>query len=101
MINEKLYDLLDRYSVNRDFSSEIKEGYRTPLEDTIASYIGEKPHFRYGGSLAKGTANINSCDLDLLSYVDSDSSYSVEDLYKNIADSLLKDGFIVEKGSTI
>ena len=100
MINKKLCDLLEKYSVDMDFSSEIKKGYRNPLEDTITSYIGEKTHFRYGGSLAKGTANINSCDMDLLSYVGSDSSYSVEDLYNNIADSLVKDNFIIEKKSS-
>lgn len=97
MVNESLLDLLKKYQVDRDFSIEIREGYRNPLEDNINSYLNEKPNYRYGGSLAKGTANTNSCDIDLLCYMDSDSSYSVKEVYEEIAKSLENNDFIIEK----
>lgn len=97
MVNQSLLDLLKKYQVDRDFSAEIREGYRNPLEDNISSYLKERPNYRYGGSLAKGTANTNSCDIDLLCYMDSNSHYSVKDLYEEIAKSLESKKFIIEK----
>lgn len=97
MVNKNLLDLLKKFQVDRDFSTEIREGYRNPLEENITSYLTEKPNYRYGGSLAKGTANTNSCDIDLLCYMDSDSLYSVHEVYEEIANSLESNNFIIEK----
>lgn len=97
MINEALKKLLDDYHVDRDFSKEVREGYRNPLEDSINNFFENKPNYRYGGSLAKGTANTNSCDIDLLCYFDSDFEMSVENIYESIAKSLEKSNYIYEK----
>ena len=97
MVNDSLLKLLKEYQVDRDFSNEIRNGYRNPLEDNINSYLEEKPNYRYGGSLAKNTANTNSCDIDLLCYMSSDSIYSVEEVYNEIAKSLEINKFIIEK----
>ncbi len=97
MVNDELLKLLDKYKIDRNFTEEIRNGYRNQLEDDINSYLNEKPNYRYGGSLAKNTANTNSCDIDLLCYMDSDSSYSVEKIYNEIANSLSNNQFIIER----
>ena len=97
MINEALQKLLDDYHVDRDFAKEVREGYRHPLEDSINNHFNIKPHYRYGGSLAKGTANINSCDIDLLCYFDSDCNMSVENIYDAIANCLAEEHYIFEQ----
>ena len=80
-VNDELLKLLDVYKVDRDFTNEIREGYRNPLEDVLNSNYDLKPNYRYGGSLAKGTANTNSCDIDLLCYFDSNYNKSLENIY--------------------
>lgn len=97
MVNDELLKLLDKYKIDRNFTEEIRNGYRNQLEDDINSYLNEKPNYRYGGSLAKNTANTNSCDIDLLCYMDSNSSYSVEKIYNEIANSLSNNQFIIER----
>lgn len=88
MVSTELNKLLDKNKVDKDFKQEVRDGYRLPLQETINKLFTNSPNYRYGGSLAKGTANINSCDIDLLCYMDADCEYSVEEIYNNIANSL-------------
>ena len=102
MVNDELLKLLDNYCVKKDFSNEIRNGYRNPLEDTLNIMFNEKPNYRYGGSLAKGTANTNSCDIDLLCYFDSDYDKSLKDIYDETKDALIKNNYFIEcKNSAI
>ena len=67
MIVDVLCKLLKENVVDNDLRCELKEEYRIPLENTLKSaFYGVSPHIIYGGSLAKGTPNKNSCDMDLL-----------------------------------
>ena len=103
MIDEILNNILFKNKVNKDFNEEVKNGYRLPLQDTINQGFEQiKPNFRYGGSLAKGTANINDCDIDLLCYLPSNSDLSVENIYKTIEKTLQKSNYIYQsKNSAI
>lgn len=92
-----LNDLLNFYKIDSNLSAEIKEGYRHPLESVIGEVFENKPHFRYGGSIAKGTANSNSCDMDLLCYYDSDVNITVENIYNEIAKKLEKENFYIKR----
>ena len=47
-VNDELLKLLDVYKVDRDFTNEIREGYRNPLEDVLNSNYDLKPNYRYG-----------------------------------------------------
>ncbi len=102
MVLDRLNELLSKYKVDRDFSKEIKEGYRNPLENDLNLFFNDKPNYRYGGSLAKMTANSNSCDIDLLCYFDSDNNDSLETIYNETFDALIKSSYLVEpKNSAI
>ncbi|MCR4660686.1 MAG: nucleotidyltransferase domain-containing protein [Clostridia bacterium] len=90
MVNDVLNNILDINNVTNDFREEVKNGFRLPLQDTINKMFETKPNYRYGGSLAKGTANKNSCDIDLLCYFDSDNNMSIEKIYMNVVKSLEK-----------
>lgn len=102
MILEALKKILSDYKVNRDFAKEIKEGYRNPIENDLNDYFSEIPNYRYGGSLAKKTANTNSCDIDLLCYFDSSYDKSVEEIYNDALNALEKSSYVIEpKNSAI
>ena len=102
MVVEELNRLLNEHRVNKDFREEVKEGYRLPLQEVINTKFEAKPNYRYGGSLAKGTPNSNSCDIDLLCYVDSDCGLSVENVYNNVKDALSNSNYIFQcKNSAI
>ena len=102
MVVDCLNKLLNEYKVDRDFSSEIKTGYRSPLEKDLNNYYDERPNYRYGGSLAKATANTNSCDIDLLCYFDSDNSDSLESIYNKTIKALKNALYLFEaKNSAI
>lgn len=103
MINEFLCNILSENKIDKDFNDEVKNGYRLPLQDIINQGFEQiKPNYRYGGSLAKGTANINDCDIDLLCYLPSDVNLSVENIYKTIEKSLNKSCYLYQsKNSAI
>jgi len=103
MINDILSDILYENKVDKDFNKEVKYGYRMPLQETInKAFDNIKPNYRYGGSLAKGTANKNDCDIDLLCYLPSDISLSVENIYKTVESSLQNSNYLYEvKNSAI
>lgn len=102
MVVDCLNKLLDEFKVDRDFSLEIKTGYRSPLEKDLNNYYDEKPNYRYGGSLAKTTANSNSCDIDLLCYFDSENNDSLELIYNKTKEALLSASYFFEpKNSAI
>lgn len=102
MVVDSLNKLLSDYKVNRDFSKEIREGYRNHLEKDINLYFDKSPNYRYGGSLAKMTANSNSCDIDLLCYFDNDNKDNLETIYNKILKSLINASYLVEpKNSAI
>ena len=94
MVDEMLKKLLDQYMVKENLINEIRNGYRNPIEDDLNNYYQSKPNYRYGGSLAKGTANKNSCDIDLLCYFDSDYEKNVEMVYKETGEALKQAGYI-------
>lgn len=102
MVLDCLNNLLVEYRVDRDFSLEIKTGYRSPLENDLNNYYDEKPNYRYGGSLAKTTANSNSCDIDLLCYFDSENTDSLELIYNKTIKALRSASYLFEaKNSAI
>lgn len=102
MVLDCLNNLLVEYRVDRDFSLEIKTGYRSPLENVLNNYYDEKPNYRYGGSLAKTTANSNSCDIDLLCYFDSENTDSLELIYNKTIEALRSASYLFEaKNSAI
>lgn len=103
MINDILNDILNKNKTDKDFNKEVKYGYRLPLQYTINQNFEEiKPNYRYGGSLAKGTANIKDCDIDLLCYLPSECAISVENIYKKVENSLQASNYIYQlKNSAI
>ena len=102
MVVEKLKELLDNYSVKRDFTTDLREEYRKPLESDLNSIYEVKPNYRYGGSLAKGTANNNSSDMDLLCYFDDDYQFGLKAIYDKTYNALIKNGYICQtKNSAI
>lgn len=102
MVLDCLNNLLVEYRVDRDFSLEIKTGYRSPLEKDLNNYYDEKPNYKYGGSLAKTTANSNSCDIDLLCYFDSENTDSLELIYNKTIEALRSASYLFKtKNSAI
>ena len=103
MLTDNLFrDILSGYNVNAGLWEHFRDALRGPIEDAINACFSERPNYRYGGSLAKGTANKNSCDVDLLVYFDSDFDMSVAVIYKTVAKALREAGYIfVEKNSAI
>lgn len=103
MVNAALKELLNLYRVDNDFREEIKNGYRIPLQEVINEAFDDKPNYRYGGSLAKETANKSSCDIDLLCYMDSSSELSVECIFNKVVKALRENNqyFYTVKNSAI
>lgn len=102
MVKDSINNMLEKFRVTQEFAKNVREEYREELEKNIRRLFSEKPNFRYGGSLAKGTANTNSCDIDLLCYMSSECQLSVEDIFNTIERGLLKYGYIIEtKNSAI
>lgn len=102
MVETALNKLLDEFKVDNDLRGEFKDEYRLPLQDVINTAFDLKPNYRYGGSLAKGTANSNSCDIDLLCYLDSECGLSIENIYKTVSYALSKSNYVhVCKNSAI
>lgn len=102
-MKEILQTLLDEYKPSEDFRADVKDTYRTPIEDLLKNNVFDaKVHFRYGGSLVKGTANKDSCDVDLLCYIEATSCMSVKDIYDKTLSVLQKNSFLaVAKNSAI
>src|SRR5690554_5932577 len=97
-----LNDLLDDYKVDGKYLLEIREEYRKEVQSVLErAFSGEAKTFRYGGSLAKGTANINSCDMDLLCYLESDTNLTLKEIYNTAKKALGKDYNIEVKNSAI
>lgn len=96
-----LQSLLDKYCVTKDFQKEIREGYRVDIENTLKNIYDAKCNFRYGGSLAKSTANTNSCDIDLLTYLDNSTQKSLKEIYDITYDELKKNYICIKKNSAI
>ena len=98
MLTDQFFkDLLSKYDVKPGRWEYFRDSLRAPIERAINEHFSSKPNYRYGGSLAKGTANSNSCDVDLLVYFDSDFEMSVGDIYKEIAQVLTKTGYMLRK----
>lgn len=89
---QKCYIVTKMY---RNFSQEVREGYRHPLETDLNYFYDEKPNYRYGGSLAKGTANSNSSDIDLLCYFSSEHTKSLKNIYDDTYKALSKKNYYV------
>lgn len=102
MNDSALKKLLSKYSVNPELQKSIGTNFRSPLEDFIEKAFGERPFMRYGGSVAKYTANSNSSDIDLLCYFRSGFSMPVEMIFSTMYKELMQCGYICEpKNSAI
>lgn len=98
MLTDKfLKELLLKYQVDSKLWDSFRNTLREPIEKAINAHFSEKPNYRYGGSLAKGAANSNSCDVDLLVYFDDDFSMNVADIYDEVASALHEAGYLFEK----
>ena len=97
MVEKSLNELLSEYSVKRDFLTDLKEEYRKPLESDLNSIFQDKPNYQYGGSLAKGTANNNSSDMDLLCYFDYDYQVGLKEIYEMTYNALIKKNYLCQK----
>lgn len=97
LTDDFLKGLLSKYQVDSKQWSYFKNTLRIPIEEAINAHFSEKPNYRYGGSLAKGTANNNSCDVDLLVYFNADFNMSVENIYYEVANALRDAGYIFNK----
>lgn len=93
-----LSDLLYEYRIDRDFQTEIRQEYRLDIQKALSNaFDGVKIQFRYGGSLAKGTANINSCDIDLLCYLSNESELTLKEIYDAAAKALMENDYWIER----
>jgi tRNA nucleotidyltransferase (CCA-adding enzyme) len=75
---------------------DIRDGYREQVEGDLKNFFESNINFRYGGSLAKGTANRESCDIDLLCYFDYTSQISIENIYSSVA-KILENNYICQQ----
>lgn len=89
--------LLSKYDVKPGRWEYFRDSLRAPIERAINEHFSSKTNFRYGGSLAKGTANKNSCDVDLLVYFDSDFQMNVGTIYHEVAKALTNAGYLLQK----
>ncbi|MCK9293307.1 nucleotidyltransferase domain-containing protein [archaeon] len=93
-----LNNLLNDYKIDRDFQTEIRQEYRLDIQKALSNaFDGAKIQFRYGGSLAKGTANIDSCDIDLLCYLSSESNLTLKEIYDSAVKALAEEGYWIER----
>jgi tRNA nucleotidyltransferase (CCA-adding enzyme) len=90
-------ELLDAYRVNRDFQKEIRETYRNSIKEVLSSLYDTGVRFIYGGSLAKGTANTNSCDIDLICYVNCNTNMTLKEIYETTAKALEDNNYLVNR----
>ena len=98
MLTDQFFkDVLSNYQISPNLWEFFRDELREPIENAITAHFIEKPKFQYGGSLAKGTANSNSCDVDLLVYFDSDCLLSVANIYNEVVLALSKAHFLFEK----
>lgn len=97
LTDQFLKDLLSKYQVDSKSWDYFKNTLREPIEKAINAHFSEKPNYRYGGSLAKGTANSNSCDVDLLVYFNDDFNMSVANIYDEVASALHEAGYLFDK----
>ena len=98
MLTNKVFeDLLSKYQVDSNLMDFFRNMLRQPIEDAINEHFDERPNYRYGGSLAKGTANSNSCDVDLLVYFNDDFEMNVSDIYDEVAVALQEAGYLIKK----
>lgn len=101
-MNNYIKKLLKENNVSNELRELLKEGYRNVIEDVLDNVFDVKPSFKYGGSLAKHTANKNSADIDLLCYIPHTSQMTVEEIYDKTSTSLKDAGYYVtEKNSAI
>lgn len=98
---KELKELLAQYKTTREFAKEVREGYRVGIEKLLKEVFGSEVSFRYGGSLAKGTANTIDCDIDLLCYLDYDSKLTVKEIYIKALEALEEDYYLQLKNSSI
>src|SRR5690554_5890533 len=101
-MNKFIKNLLNENSVSNELRELIKDNYRNVIEDDLENAFDFTPTFKYGGSLAKHTANKGSADIDLLCYLPSTSIMSVKDVYEKTSKILKTKGYhVVEKNSAI
>ncbi|MGI6644458.1 MAG: nucleotide-binding domain-containing protein [Bacilli bacterium] len=97
-----LNELLDEYKVTIEFKDAIKVDYREQIENVLDdAFSGYTRSCRYGGSLAKGTANINSCDIDILYYLHSDTDLTLQEIYSTAIKALSEYYNLEAKNSAI
>lgn len=98
MLTDAIFkELLSKHQIRDGLWEHFENAIRDPIESAINEGFDAKPNYRYGGSLAKRTANKDSCDIDLLVYFDSETQLSVRDIYNGIASALTKAGYLIQK----
>ena len=100
MVINNLNDLLESYKLENDDKIEIRKTYREGIERCLKDCFRDdcdKVRIIYGGSVAKGTANSDSCDVDILCYLSSDCTLSLHDIYEKTYKALVDNHYCVSK----
>lgn len=98
MLTDTIFkELLSKHKIKDGLWEHFENAIRDPIESAINEGFDIKPNYRYGGSLAKGTANKDSCDIDLLVYFDSEIELTIRDIYNGVAFALVKAGYLIQK----
>lgn len=104
--NTYLRKVLEREELTSDsVELEALREERKKIEDIIQEAFSEcNPTIRYGGSKAKETMVKSSYDLDIVVYFESGDTKcgsTLEEIYENVKQVLLRDYFIVPKNTSL
>jgi len=95
-----LKELLDSQKLTQDQLDELDE-HRTEVETILREKFGSNPLIRPAGSKAKGTMIKESYDLDITCYFANNDERTIEEIYKDVADTLGEEFSILLKTSAI
>jgi len=103
--NDYLKKVLKSQTLAED-SEELKalRKHRDAVEKLLRKSFGFAPTIRYGGSMAKGTMNKVSYDLDIICYFPHDSTVAgktLKEIYDHVCAVLEKDYFVERKASAL
>jgi hypothetical protein len=103
--NEYLQRTLASQNLAED-SDELKalRRRRDKVEKLLRKHYGSVPKIGYGGSMAKGTMNLESFDLDVICYFPHDSTVAgktLEDIYDSVCSTLENDYFVERRTSAL
>ncbi len=99
-IEELLIELLDKQKLQEE-DLKILRTRRSEVETDLRNVFGAKATIKYGGSKAKGTMIQESYDLDIVCYLNSDVTETLEEIYEKAVSSLEKNYIIEKKKSAV